>query len=123
MDSVNLKVKLYLENAQGKFMGIGVLWLLDKVRQCGSLRAAAADLDISYSKAFRMVENLESALGVDVLERRRGGANRSGASLTPFGESFMKLYDSFQKQCKELLDEPFAKFSSELEALVEKETK
>ena len=33
MDKINLKVKLYLENEQDKFMGIGVLWLLQKVRE------------------------------------------------------------------------------------------
>ncbi len=54
MEKINLKVKLYLENEQDKFMGIGVLWLLQKVQECGSLRAAALDLGISYSKAFRL---------------------------------------------------------------------
>ena len=118
MDNVNLKVKLYLENSQGKFMGIGVLWLLEKVRSSGSLRAAASELGISYSKAFRMVENLESSLGVEVLERRRGGMSRTGATLTPFGEAFISLYDDFQKQCKNLMDKPFSEFSEKLEKLL-----
>ena len=118
VDNVNLKVKLYLENSQGKFMGIGVLWLLQQVQACGSLRAAAAELGISYSKAFRMVENLETSLGVEVLERRHGGMNRSGASLTKFGESFIALYDDFQKQCKGLLDKPFSAFSEKLEKML-----
>ena len=119
MDNVNLKVKLYLENEQGKFMGIGVLWLLQKVKSCCSLRAAASELGISYSKAFRMVKNLESSLGAAVLERRHGGVDRSGASLTPFGEAFIELYDSFQRRCKELLDEPFSDFSAELSTMLE----
>ena len=118
MDNVNLKVKIYLENAQGKFMGIGVLWLLQKVRTCGSLRAAASELGISYSKAFRMVENLEASLGTDVLERRRGGMNRSGASLTPFGEAFIRLYDDFQQECKGLLNKPFSEFGEKLEKIL-----
>ena len=53
MDAMNLKVKLYLENGNDKFMGIGVLWLLQKVRECRSLREAAQEMGISYSKAFR----------------------------------------------------------------------
>ncbi len=118
MDSVNLKVKIYLENEQDKFMGIGVLWLLQKVRQSKSLRAAAADMGISYSKAFRMVRDLESSLGVDVLERRKGGSERSGASLTPFGEEFIALYDRFQKRCKETLEGPFEEFKGHLDELV-----
>lgn len=118
MDAMNLKVKLYLENGNDKFMGIGVLWLLQKVRECRSLREAAQEMGISYSKAFRMVKNLEEALGADVLARRRGGSERNGASLTPFGERFIVLYDEFQRECKELMKEPFSEFSAKLDELL-----
>ncbi len=114
MDAMNLKVKIYLENETDKFMGIGVLWLLQKVRECRSLREAATEMGISYSKAFRMVKNLESALGREVLERRKGGSDRSGASLTDFGERFIELYDNFQRRCKNLLNEPFEQFKNSL---------
>ena len=117
MDDYSLKVKLYLEDSQEKFMGIGVLWLLQKIEECGSLRAAALDLGISYSKAFKMIENLEASLGQPVLERKRGGSNRIGASLTPFGLQFVALYDNFQKQCKALLKEPFDDFMKNLSKL------
>lgn len=120
MENVNLKVKIYLENETDKFMGIGVLWLLQKIKQFGSLRSAAADMGISYSKAFKMIENLEAALGVDVLERKKGGVQRAGASLTEFGEKFIVLYDNFQNTCKGLLDEPFKEFNIELKKLVAK---
>lgn len=119
MDNVNLKVKLYLESDKGKFMGIGVLWLLEKVKACGSLRSAAVELGISYSKAFRMVQNLETELGVEVLERKRGGMQRTGASLTRFGEDFICLYDTFQRECKVLLDKPFYDFSNKLDSMLE----
>ena len=118
MDNINLKVKLYLENEQDKFMGIGVLWLLQKISECGSLRAAALQLGISYSKAFRMVENLEQSLGMAVLSRRKGGMQRSGASLTAFGQEFILLYNAFQKECKALMEDPFEKFNKELEKLI-----
>ena len=120
MDNINLKVKLYLEDEQEKFMGIGVLWILQRVPACGSLRAAAAEMGISYSKAFRMIEKLESTLGKPVLERHRGGMQRNGAKLTPFGQEFILLYDDFQRTCKSLMEEPFKKFTDELSALVSK---
>ena len=114
---MNLKVKLYLEDGNEKFMGIGVLWLLQKIKETGSLRQAAAGMDISYSKAFNMISNLEKTLGKPVLERRRGGQDRQGSVLTPYAEQFMSLYDSFQKECKELLKDPFDRFSKELKKL------
>lgn len=115
---LNLKVKLYLQNGDEKFMGIGVLWLLNKVDELKSLRAAAQSLGISYSKAYTMVENLEKTLQKPVLVRQKGGQNRSGATLTPFAVEFLKIYDSFQKECKSLLNEPFEKFEKQLAQLL-----
>jgi len=117
MSPYNLKVKIYLENEDDKFMGIGVLWLLQKIAECGSLRAAALNLGISYSKAFKMIENLEKALGHEVLSRKRGGATRAGASITPYGLAFINLYDDFQRECKEMLTAPFEEFCKKLKNL------
>lgn len=119
MDELNLKVKLYIQNGSEKFMGIGVLWVLQKTHELGSLRAAANDLGISYSKVYRMIVNLENNLGARVLDRRKGGADRSGASLTEFGIRFAEMYDTFQRECKELLDPEFAKFTEKMRSLVD----
>jgi molybdate transport system regulatory protein len=120
---MELKTKLYLVDEQGaKFMGIGVLWLLRQVRQQNSLRKAASVLGLSYSKAFAMVRNLEEHLGVPVLDRRKGGAARYGATLTPFAERFIALYGDFEQDAKHRLDDPYGQFSEKLSRLLE-ETK
>ena len=119
MSDINLKVKLYVQNGKEKFMGIGVLWVLQKTKELGSLRAAATDLGISYSKVYRMIVNLEKNLGVRVVDRRKGGSDRSGATLTEFGEKFAEMYDRFQRECKTLLDEPFVKFTGEMNGLID----
>jgi molybdate transport system regulatory protein len=71
---MEVKVKLYLVDEEGdKFMGIGVLWILERIETEGSLRKSAAVLGISYSKAYGMIRNLEARLGVPVLVRKKGG--------------------------------------------------
>ena len=117
---MELKAKLYLVDEEGsKFMGIGVLWLLDQVAVHNSLRKAASALGISYSKAFAMVQNLEKSLGVAVLNRRKGGSSREGATLTAFAVSFLDLYRNFEKQAKKDLNEPFERFRQDLAVLLE----
>ncbi|MGH0052928.1 MAG: winged helix-turn-helix domain-containing protein [Sphaerochaetaceae bacterium] len=117
---MELKSKLYLVDEEGnKFMGIGVLWLLEQVEQQNSLRKAAFALGMSYSKAFAMVQNLEKGLGVPVLNRRKGGANREGATLTAFAVQFLALYRQFNIQAKGSLDAPFSRFKAELGLLLE----
>lgn len=111
---MELKVKLYLEDNGEKFMGIGVLWLLQKIDENQSLRSAAKALDISYTKAYNMIRNLEKGLGKQILIRKKGGQARGGAVLTDFAKVFMAKYDAFQRQCKDILKEPFREFSQDL---------
>lgn len=99
-------------------MGIGVLWLLNKVDELNSLRAAAKSLDISYTKAYNMVTNLEKALNRQILIRQKGGQDRQGAQLTPFAREFLMLYDNFQKECKERTKQPFDAFKDRLQTLL-----
>ena len=116
---MELKAKLYLVDEEGdKYMGIGVLWLLEAVARDGSLRAASQSLGISYSKAFSMVKHLEQELARPVLERKKGGSDRQGASLTSFGKSFMACYDVFQREAKAAMQEPYARFQKQLKELL-----
>lgn len=113
---MEVKLKIYLVDDQGsKFMGIGVLWLLQEIRREGSIRQAASNLGISYTKAHGMLKTLEEALNMPVLERRKGGDSREGASLTPFGMKFIEDYDDFQKQVKEQTLATFTEFQRNIE--------
>ena len=119
---MDLKSKLYLIDDNGdKFMGIGVMWLLERISSTSSLRKAAADMDISYSKAFTMIKNLETGLGMNVIIRQKGGQSRDGAQLTEFGLKFLELYRDFNSKAKRALDEPYEEFCAKLTNLMEEE--
>lgn len=109
---MELKTKIYLvdENDE-KFMGIGVVWLLERVLEKGSLRAAALDLGISYSKAYLMISKLENSLNKSVLVRRKGGTSRRGATLTPFGIILLDKYKVFHSSMKEITKAPYEVFA------------
>jgi len=111
---MELKTKIYLVNENDeKFMGIGVVWLLEQVNEKGSLRSAAAKLGISYSKAYTMISKLEKSLGKSVLVRRKGGSSRSGATLTDFGVVLLDKYKVFHSSIKEVTKAPYEEFSKD----------
>lgn len=117
---MELKSKLYLLDENGdKFMGMGVLWLLQAIDKTKSLREAASELNISYSKAYKMINNLETSLGKTVIDRKKGGAERQGVTLTPFGVAFYQLYFEFQSKAKQRLMEPYEEFCNKLKGLME----
>lgn len=108
---MELKLKVYIVDDQGrKFMGIGVLWLLEHINSCGSLRQAAEAMGISYTKAHGMLNALEEGLGRQTVYRKKGGESREGTRLTPFGLSLMELYAGFQDQLKGDADRLFQEF-------------
>jgi len=87
---MRLRVKIGLRDAaDDSFMGLGPAWLLRGVEKLGSLSAAARELDMSYSKAHKLVKKLEAALGRPVLAVTRGGAE-----LTPEGRRFLERYEA-----------------------------
>ena len=119
---MELSTKLYILDDEGrKFMGAGVLWLLERVEETGSLLSASRSMGLSYTKARSMLEALEENLGKPVLDRKKGGADRHGATLTPFAKEYISLYREFQYDAKEAAARRFEEFSKAVEKLMEDE--
>lgn len=76
-----------------KFFGRGPYILLKKIEEVGSLNRAAKELNMSYSKAFNVIKNCESALGKKFLDREIGGAKGGGSELTVEGKKVIKNYE------------------------------
>lgn len=119
---MELETKLYLvDEKKEKFMGIGVLWLLENIEKSQSLRAASISMNLSYSKAFSMLKRLEENVGRPFVERKRGGARREGVTLTPFARRYMAEYREFQERAKKAAEEEFLKFEEKVGGLLSKE--
>ncbi|MDX9915411.1 MAG: LysR family transcriptional regulator [Sphaerochaeta sp.] len=118
---MELKIKLYLVDEEGdKFMGIGVLWLLERVAEHGSLRKGAMSLGISYTKALSMVQTLEREVGIAVLNRQKGGSQRAGATLTPFAHDFIARYRTFEREAKQSTEASYEAFKVDLGTLLDR---
>ncbi|MCX6357295.1 MAG: LysR family transcriptional regulator [Candidatus Aureabacteria bacterium] len=90
------RVRVSFTDGRGiPFMGIGLVWLIRGIARFGSIRRAAGDMGMSYVKALRIVNLLERGLGEKMLHRRRGGAARGGASLTPYAKAFINAYEGY----------------------------
>ena len=113
---MKLKVKISLadEKSEG-FMGIGLVWLLRRIKKFKSINRAARDMDMSYVKALRILKRLEDNLGRKMLVRTKGGKDRGGTELTPFAERFIEEYDRFQEDVKSYSEKKFSAFRRKFE--------
>lgn len=73
-------------------IGPGKIQLLENIRETGSISAAGRAMDMSYKRAWDLVDELNRICGQAAVERQTGGKNGGGATLTPFGESLVTRY-------------------------------
>jgi molybdate transport system regulatory protein len=73
-------------------IGPGKIQLLENIRACGSISAAGRAMNMSYKRAWDLVDEIHRVCGRAAVERQKGGKNGGGAMLTPFGLSLVARY-------------------------------
>ncbi len=95
--------KIWLKKGEDKVFGKGPKELLIRTERMGSLSKAASSMNMSYSKAWNLVSNLESTLGFKILDKKAGGANGGSSSLTDEGKALIEKYDRVEKEIEEAI--------------------
>lgn len=90
---------LFTDDEGIKFFGEGPLRLLRSVEKTGSLRAAAMDMEMAYSKASKLLKQAEANLGFPLTTRSAGGKDGGGSKLTPEGKQWLRQYEAYRDAC------------------------
>ena len=92
-----VRVSIRLDLPSGGRVGPGKIALLEAIAKDGSIAGAARTLNMSYPRAWKLVEALDTALGTTVVARAPGGQNGGGAALTAAGEALIARYRAVEK--------------------------
>jgi molybdate transport system regulatory protein len=96
-----IKGRLWLEKDGEAFLSWGRVVLLERIRELGSIAAAARSMDMAYSHAWSLVAEMNRLAGQELVSRSFGGKNGGRAWLTPAGEDivaqFWRLVDTFRE--------------------------
>ncbi len=103
---LKLTVRLYTADDQRCF-GPGIATLLERVGLHKSLRAAAASMEMAYSKAWRIIRTAEEVFGCKLLSSTIGGQHGGGAVLTPQAEQLLAAYRAYESDVKTYSQEKF----------------
>ena len=90
-------VKVYLYREEEKVFGEGPYRLLLGIERHASLRAAAKEMGMAYTKAFFILKRAEEALGFPLTEKKVGGAS----VLTAQAKEFLEKYERYRARCAE----------------------
>ena len=111
-------LRLYTDH---KCFGPGVAMLLHRVQKLHSLRSAAMDMDMAYSKAWTILREAERGLGFKLLHSTTGGRGGGGAVLTERGERLLAAYNLCERELKAEAERLFALHLAPFAAPVEPE--
>ena len=79
-------------------LGPGKAELLARIEQTGSIRQAAQQMDMSYMRAWSLIQTVNRCFKEPVLVPTRGGKTGGGAALTRTGKQVLRLYQQMETE-------------------------
>lgn len=78
-------------------IGPGKIELLEKIEALGSISAAGRAMDMSYRRAWELVEEMNGLFASPLVSARTGGRQGGGTALTELGHAVVATYRAIEK--------------------------
>ncbi|MBS0454330.1 MAG: LysR family transcriptional regulator [Proteobacteria bacterium] len=79
-------------------VGPGKIALLEAIEHTGSITAAAKSLDMSYRRAWLLLDEMNRSLREPAVSTSQGGSSGGGAVLTDSGRKLVALYRRIEEE-------------------------
>jgi molybdate transport system regulatory protein len=93
LPSLSIRIDL---SPEGR-IGPGKIQLLENIHSCGSIMAAGRAMNMSYRRAWGLVDEINRICNRTAVQRWEGGKGGGGAMLTPFGVSLVARYRKIER--------------------------
>ena len=92
-------------------IGPGKMTLLEAIDRDGSLSVAARSIDMSYRRAWNLLDDLNKSFAEPVVSTSTGGLQGGGAQLTDFGRELVQAFRALERAALPLARRHLRKFS------------
>lgn len=93
--SIKLRMRVMLGDSIA--IGPGKIALLEALEEAGSINAAAKRLDMSYRRAWLLIDELNACLRQPAVVSATGGRHGGGSELTDVGKELVRLYRAIEQ--------------------------
>jgi molybdate transport system regulatory protein len=97
---IKARLRLRLMAGEEIAIGPGKADLLAAIAETGSIAAAGRTLDMSYRRAWLLVETMNRCFRSPVVEAAKGGSKGGGARLTTLGAEVLKGYRQMETKAE-----------------------
>ncbi len=104
MPSLTPKFNLWLELHDEVAFSTWRAALLKAVADTGSISAAAQVMKVQYRTAWQKINEMETRLGVKLVETQVGGSHGGGAHLTPAALDYLEKFSRFSAAVAEVVE-------------------
>ena len=95
-------------------IGPGKADLLQAIERTGSISAAARSMDMSYRRAWLLIDTMNQCFRKPVVDTATGGKGGGGAQITPFGKSVLRRYRVIEARAAAAIAHDIRLFTREL---------
>ena len=104
MSLPRLKLKLQLDN-NDTLIGPGKIALLKAIQKEHSLSQAAKSINMSYRKAWLLIQELNESLSEPVLITQTGGQFGGGSELTEIARNIIAVFEQLTQEAEVATEE------------------
>ena len=106
---LNLRVRVSL--AEEIAFGPGKAELLEAIIATGSISAAGKNMQMSYRRAWLLVDSMNRCFHTALVETAKGGKNGGGAQVTAYGEEILRRYREMEVAANAAVELHFKSFA------------
>lgn len=107
-----IKSRIWVESNKGIFLGEGRIDLLHAIEEEGSLSKAAKSLNMSYKKAWNLIDAINKSTPEPVVIKSTGGTNGGGTQITPYGKKKIIQFEEMKQRCWEFMNKEIEAFNN-----------
>lgn len=108
------RVILRIDFDDERYVGHGRIELMELIAQYGSIAQAAKAMNMSYKRAWYLVDSINATFAEPIIERRHGGKGGGSAELTPFGQQLVHDYREMEREVLKVFSKPLKSMEKHL---------
>ncbi len=93
--SPGFRGRICIDGPEGTFIGYGRVVLLERIQEHGSITKAAKSMEMSYRRAWELVDSMNRQAKKPFVELATGGKGGGGARVTEEGKKAIRLFWQF----------------------------